>query len=160
MTVEAMEESYPITEVTVHDGDTVHCRARMHKIIAVPVEMATSILGIRVELEKAEIVLHGSVPLAVRISGVDTPEIRGSQKAAGLVVKDLVARWFARYRNAELVFTCRDKYAGRTVGDFRVPGTNHTLSHYLLSHGLAKPYSGGRKQKWTRAELQAIMEKA
>ncbi|HUT92501.1 MAG TPA: hypothetical protein VMY37_23610 [Thermoguttaceae bacterium] len=152
-------ESYPVRDVAVHDGDTVRCRVRMVKRIKLPVELATSILGIAIELEEAEIVLRGSVPTAVRVAGVDTPEMRGDQRPAGEFVKAAVIDWFLSNGPCEIIFECRDKYAGRTVADFRSAKGGELLSEFLIRKKLAKPYDGGTKQAWTKGELKAIVER-
>ena len=150
-------EIYPVLNVDPYDGDTVKCRVRMTKRIKLPVEVATSILGIEIELDSAEIVLRGTVPTAVRVVGVDTPEMHGEHRAAGEIVKAAVIDWFAANGPCEIVFECRDKYAGRTVGDFRSRRGGESLAEFLLREKLAKPYDGGTKSPWTAAELAAII---
>jgi hypothetical protein len=56
----------------------------------------------------------------------------------------------------------RDKYSDRFIGDiiWENGGVEVRLSEFLLKHKLAKPYTGGRKQKWTDEELQAIVDAA
>ena len=154
-----MTESYKVTDIDAYDGDTVRCRVRMVKRIKLPTELATSILGVAIELEEAEIVLRGSVPTAVRVVGVDTPELRGDQREAGEFVRAAVIDWFLSNGPCEIIFECRDKYAGRTVADFRSLAGGELLSEFLLREKLAKPYDGGTKQAWTKAELKAIVER-
>ena len=155
-------ELYHVTDIDVYDGDTVRCRVRMVKRIKLPVELATTILGIEIELEEAEIILRGTVPTAVRVAGVDTPEIRGEQgeqREAGEIVKLAVIDWFAANGPTDILFHCRDKYAGRTVGDFYSKRGGESLGTFLVRKKLAKPYDGGTKEPWTKQELDAILER-
>ena len=151
-------ETYHVTNIDVIDGDTVRAVAKLVKRISLPVQVTTSILGIEMKLHDAEIVLRGTVPLVVRVAGVDTPEMHGEQRAAGEVVKAAVIDWFAENGPCEIVFGCRDKYAGRTVGDFHSRSGGESLSRFLLREKLAKPYDGGKKERWTAAELAAISQ--
>lgn len=94
------------------------------------------------------------------VTGIDTPELRGEQREAGEAVKQVVIDWFREAGSVAIEFCARDKYAGRTVADFR-PITRKAarLSEYLVQHGYAKRYDGGRKEPWTARELEAICKK-
>jgi len=132
------DESYSVTGWSVYDGDTIN----------VTLEATVEVLGIEITL---------SVPVAARVAGVDTPELRGKrQRAAGEVAKQVATRWFKRHEadGIAFVFQERDKYAGRVVGDFHSLGD--TLSGYLLDRTVAKPYDGGTKAEWTDEELKQI----
>lgn len=76
--------------------------------------------------------------MLVRLWGIDTPEIRGTTKAAGLVSK---ARLEELVLNKKLVLQSRvyndtDKY-GRCLGVLIVDGVN--ANDTLLKEGLAAP---------------------
>jgi len=150
-------ETYRVSNIETIDGDTARCTARMVKKIKLPVDLVTSILGIEIALHDAEIVLRGTVPLVVRIAGVDTPEMHGEHRAAGEVVKRLVVEWFLANGPCVVEFTSRGKYAGRTVGDFRSSRGGESLGAFLLREKLAKPYDGGTKSPWSETELAAIV---
>ena len=136
------DESYTVTAWSVYDGDTIN----------VTLAATVEVLGIEMTL---------SVPVAARVAGVDTPELRDKrQRAAGDVAKGVAIEWFltrsVKKDGIVFVFQERDKYAGRVVGDFYCG--EGSLSGYLLGCGVAKPYDGGKKAEWTDNELQEIVE--
>ena len=88
--------------------------------------------------------------IAIRILGIDTPEIKGKcKKEKTLAIK---ARDFARKAlfNAEVVIVKnlkRDKYF-RLLADVYFDNTN--LASALLENGLAVSYSGKKKSSWCK----------
>lgn len=98
---------------------------------------------------KARIEIWPSVEVitAVRLKGIDTPEIRG--KCAAEREKALAARERLRsllvgsvvISNVEL-----DKFAGRVDATVTVDGKN--VGDTLVSEGLARVYTGGTRQGW------------
>ncbi len=110
---------YPIVTVTsVYDGDTL-----------------TSVidLGFSVRTKRS-----------IRIVGIDTPEVRGDQRPAGLIVRDycreIVLGCDNRYYYSH---TAKDKY-GRALGDVWLPG-HGWLGQHLIENHMALPYLGGTK---------------
>ena len=86
--------------------------------------------------------------IAVRVSGVDTPEIRGkcaSEKALAQKAKAFVLTKFQNAEAVELRNIQRGKYF-RLVANVYIDG--ESLTDALLSNGLAYPYDGGTKQTW------------
>lgn len=90
-----------------------------------------------------------------RYSDIDTPELR---TAAGKQVRDVSNDWHShniehmRAESSEL-----DKF-GRSLG---TPHNGHErLSQLLLDKQLARPYTGGRRQKWPEQQLDAIERRA
>ncbi len=89
-----------------------------------------------------------TIRTAVRVRGIDTPEIRGkcnAEKAQAIEARDL-----ARAIVGERV-TLRDvtlgKYAGRVVADvYAADGL--TLADVLIGSGLGREYDGGRREGW------------
>ena len=84
---------------------------------------------------------------AVRVDGVDTPEIRGMCQAE----KDMAvrARDFVRATvgaQVQLTSVRLGKYAGRVVADVWVDGRK--LSDLLIAENLGRPYHGGRREVW------------
>lgn len=124
---------YPVKEFTVRDGDTIK-----------------TVLDLG---------FYAQTTGSCRVAGVDTPELKTE---AGRLVKGAVESWFAEMamRDLRCVSLGRDKFGGRFVGTFVEVGQAQTLSHWLLSHGLARPYDGGRKQPWTDSELAEICRRA
>jgi micrococcal nuclease len=88
------------------------------------------------------------VVTAVRLAGVDTPELRGKCAA------ETVAAQAARKRLAELLTgklvtisaVKPDKYRGRV--DARVTVDGQDVAQQLLAEGHARPYAGGARLGW------------
>ena len=87
------------------------------------------------------------VVTAVRIRGIDTPEIKGkcpAEKAAALEAK---ARLAVLLNGAIIVSEIKpDKYSGRVDADVTVDGKS--VAAILIAEGLARPYTGGARQGW------------
>lgn len=92
----------------------------------------------------------------MRLYGVDTPELRGEQYEAGIIVRDLVKELLLD--EPELAITTHKdesgKY-GRLLVDIHIPDVGD-LANYLVSLGYAKRYTGGTKEPWTAEELNFI----
>lgn len=96
----------------------------------------------------------------VRIGGVDTPEVRGEEKSAGIPVTAVVQQWFDEQKDSSIycIVTHKGKYAGRCIGDFMCEG--QTLSQYILANQLAHVYNGQKREKFTEEELIMIGKRA
>jgi endonuclease YncB( thermonuclease family) len=87
------------------------------------------------------------VQTAVRVRGIDTPEIKGkcqSEKDAALRARERLRSLLTgdvSVSNIEL-----DKYAGRVDADVRAGGVN--VADVLVAEGLARRYNGGVRQPW------------
>jgi endonuclease YncB( thermonuclease family) len=98
----------------------------------------------RVNLQCDYDVLCNNLP--VRVSGIDTPEIKtkdGCEKRAAKKAKAFT-QTFLKGKNIELKNCKRDKYF-RLLCDVFADGKN--LAEEILNAGLAVPYDGGTKQK-------------
>jgi len=73
----------------------------------------------------------------IRIAGIDTPEVRGPERVAGLAVKEMVETFFPVGTKTVVRVDGRGKY-GRWIGDIDMVGKPYTLGKYLLLWGLAK----------------------
>lgn len=92
------------------------------------------------------------VPLdaaAVRVRGVDAPEMRGECQAE----RDLAARarslTVSAIIGAERIEFCEpewDRYGGRVVATVRIDGRD--LAELLIAAGVARIYDGGRREPW------------
>lgn len=89
--------------------------------------------------------------VTLRLAGLDTPEVTGASKAAGLAVRDWVSR---RLRQAKVLTVQSlevDKY-GRSLAILYLDGK--PLNDDLVARGMALPYNGGnRTGTWTAAAL-------
>ena len=101
--------------VRVIDGDTV---------------MATVDLGFR-----------ASITLDFRLSGIDTPEMRGASHDAGIAARDYLAMRLTSSVDVA-VQSSKDKY-GRYLGEFTVDGVS--INQEMISKGFAVAYNGGSK---------------
>ena len=96
----------------------------------------------------------------LRLYRVDTPELRGNHRKAGLVVRDFVRELILG--KTVVINTQRDKTGkyGRLLVDIQIisdDGHIHEdLSELLINKGYAKPYFGGKKDEWRTEELEAI----
>ena len=85
---------------------------------------------------------------AVRVVGVDTPEIRGkcpSEKTLALEARDFVREIIGQ----EVILTGvkHGLYAGRVIARVRLSdGTD--LAEVLIQKGLGRPYDGGTRLGW------------
>lgn len=85
--------------------------------------------------------------IAIRVSGVDTPEIRGKcleEVKLAKQAKQFTFDFLRSSRIIELRNVTRGKYF-RIVAD--VYGDDKSLTAALIGSGLAVPYDGGRKSK-------------
>ena len=91
----------------------------------------------------------------IRVYGIDTPEIRGEQHDAGIIVRDYVRKLIL---NKEVILTTqRDKTGkyGRLLASIQIG--NSDLGEHLLAMGYAKPYDGGKKDEWSMEEIDKII---
>jgi endonuclease YncB( thermonuclease family) len=113
-----------------HDGDTITVRIQdVHPLIG----------------EK----------IAVRIAGIDTPEMHSSdscERSAAKRAQVLVAATLKKAERIDLLALQRDKYF-RILADVRADG--ESLAEVLLLNGLAYVYNGGTKKKinWCEAAV-------
>jgi hypothetical protein len=119
----------------------------------------------------------------LRVEGLDTPETRTKdalEKEAGL----LVSKWVAAVTPLNLTVLSKklDKY-GRILGNLIWPVTLYalddtswtamksdiisqaaadgpymSLSYLLISSGMARPYDGGTRKRWTKTRLREIIQ--
>lgn len=118
---------YEAEIVEVIDGDTI---------------VADIDLGFRIWLR------HESL----RLWGVDTPEVRGAEKAAGLEVRDLVASWLPVGQKT-LIRTLEDNVGGDRTGSLHrylvvvcPEGWSESVNARLLREGLAELSTGSKKE--------------
>ena len=86
--------------------------------------------------------------IGVRLSGIDTPEIRGKcdiEKSRAKLVRDFVRDLHSQATTIELKNCERGKYF-RLVCDVFLDGEN--LSEILIERGYARMYDGGKRESW------------
>jgi endonuclease YncB( thermonuclease family) len=86
--------------------------------------------------------------IAIRLNGVDTPEIRGKckyEKDLAVKARDFVRNKLANAKEIKLTKLQRGKYF-RVVADVMVDGVS--LEQELLENKLAYKYTGGKKSSW------------
>ena len=88
--------------------------------------------------------------IAIRVNGVDTPEIRGKcqyEKNLALKARDFVRGKLANAKEIKLTNLQRGKYF-RVVANVVVDGVS--LEQELLDNKLAYRYDGGKKLSWCK----------
>lgn len=87
------------------------------------------------------------VVTAVRIRGIDTPELKGKCPAEKAMALEAKARLAVLLNGqVQLLHVEPDKYSGRVDADVSVNGKS--VAAVLIAEGLARPYTGGARQGW------------
>jgi endonuclease YncB( thermonuclease family) len=100
----------------------------------------------KVDIDSFPEIIGDNMP--IRICGIDTPEIRGTNgkiKALALKARDHLHKRLLSSQNVELRNIKRGKYF-RIIADVYVEGVD--IGNEMISLGYAKPYSGGSRPKW------------
>lgn len=109
--------------VKVRDGDTVEVEAYVW-----PLQM---------------------VRVAVRLRGIDAPELHGKcpgERAAAELARDRLAALVAG-QSVSLTKVSGDKYFGRVLADLAMPG-GEDAARLLLKERLVVPYAGHKRRDW------------
>lgn len=89
------------------------------------------------------------VTTAVRIQGVDTPELRGKceqERVLAGKAKDALFAILSAGKTITLRNVDDDKYSGRVVADVFVDG--EPVADKLIKRGFARLYGGGKRLPW------------
>lgn len=89
------------------------------------------------------------VEVAVRLAGIDTPEIRGKcdrERDLAQKARDSLTQWTASGR-VLLKDVTYDKYGGRAIALVET-SEGQDIAANLIKAGLAYPYEGRTKQGW------------
>jgi endonuclease YncB( thermonuclease family) len=94
-----------------------------------------------------------SIETAVRISGIDTPELKSHADCIGEAEQGDRAKRFATAAFAgqvvSLIGVEEDKYGGRVIASVTRASDGADWSTLLLASGLARPYTGvGPRPTW------------
>lgn len=92
-----------------------------------------------------------------RFSGINAPEVTGTEKLGGLAVKAFVDKWlayeasFIQLHSHEL-----DKFAGRCLGD--IVSNGQSLVLILIALGVVKEWNGrGKRPVFSQGEIERII---
>ncbi len=86
--------------------------------------------------------------ISVRINGIDAPEIRTKnkcEKSLGLKAKHALVDFIGK-RQVFVLNIRQGKYAGRVLADVLAEG--ESVADYMISHGYAREYHGGKRAGW------------
>jgi len=96
----------------------------------------------------------------VRISGLDTPELRGGasleQSAAEIVRDELMKMILNKY--VRIKVQGNDKY-GRLLADIWLDEDSDSINKWLLDNKYAIPYDGGKRSVFQNEFLMAIIRR-
>jgi endonuclease YncB( thermonuclease family) len=90
-----------------------------------------------------------AITTRVRLRGIDAPEMKarcGEERAKAEAARDAL-RTLLDQGDVGISRVSLDKYGGRVVADASTRATPD-VSAALLDAGLARPYSGGRRDGW------------
>ena len=93
-----------------------------------------------------------TIRIAVRINGIDTPEIRGlcdAEKELAKRARDYVRATVGDH--VQLTNVTMGKYAGRVIADVLL-ADGRSLAALLIAEGLGREYDGGRREGWCDGE--------
>ncbi len=93
-----------------------------------------------------------TIRTAVRVSGIDTPEIRGlcdAEKELAKRARDYVRATVGDH--VQLTNVTLGKYAGRIIADVAL-ADGRSLAALLITEGLGREYDGGRRKGWCDGE--------
>src|SRR5690606_16495125 len=98
---------------------------------------------------RAHIWIGQAVETAVRLQGINAPELRGdceAERRLAAAARDYLARLVAGGK-VRLRDIAQDKYGGRVVARIDDP-SGRDIGAALVAAGLARPYDGGKRHKW------------
>lgn len=102
------------------------------------------------------------IEVGLRLEGIDTPEVNSShgleQEAA---YRSEVFLGQLIEKEELIVKTKKNDMYGRYIGTLFIKGPHEcvNVNNFMLNHGLARKYDGGRRKKWTDEELNVIINK-
>jgi len=108
--------TYKATIIDVYDGDT-----------------ATAVvdLGMRI-----------STIIRIRFNGINTPEVRGDGKEAGMIARDRVRNLILGKEVVIKTYKDKQEKYGRWLADVYLPNEETSINQLLVSEGLAVAYIG------------------
>lgn len=137
-----MQFTYKVANYHVIDGDSVRCKLILKEL---SIDLGFH-FGLNISATRDKV--------NCRIQSIDAPE---RNTDAGKAVAQVVFDWLSQEKDLWFVSEKLDKY-GRALGYF-TDRENDSLPDFLLDHGLARPYDGGKREEWTAQELWDIEER-
>lgn len=93
-----------------------------------------------------------TIEIAVRLRGIDAPELRGAcdaERKAAVAARDRL-RDLLSSGTVQLHAVAGDKYFGRVLAALSTDG-HSDVATTLIAEGLVDPYDGGRRHDWCAA---------
>lgn len=125
-----MDYTYDGTCVRVIDGDTVVLR--LAKTFTLDVDFGFHV--------KDTMALTKSAEITFRLNGINTPEVVGASKTAGLAAKTALEGMIVG-KSLRVVSHKPDKY-GRWLADIYVQGETASVNQRMIDGGFALPWDG------------------
>lgn len=125
-----MDYTYEGTCVRVIDGDTVVLR--LAKTFTLDVDFGFHV--------KDTMALTKSAEITFRLNGINTPEVVGASKTAGLAAKAALEGMIVG-KSLRVVSHKPDKY-GRWLADIYVQGETASVNQRMIEGGFALPWDG------------------
>ena len=101
---------------------------------------------------RIQVWLGQTIQTRVRISGIDTPELRGKcdaeKQLAEQARQEVVT--LLKHKTVQLYNIKYGKFAGRILADAVTPA-GQKIDVHLIDAGLARPYHGAKRQTWCAA---------
>ncbi len=124
--------------------------ARAREILAGPIaaEVVRTVDGDTLEV-RAKVWLRQEITVAVRIRGIDAPEMRARCPREKEMAEAATAALAAAVEghDVRLVRIEDDKYGGRVLADV-VMDSGASLAEAMLASGLVRAYQGGTREAW------------
>ena len=138
MSASEPQYTYAATLVRVVDGDTVVLDLKMDYLLEAD-------FGFYI---KDKIVFSKTSVQTFRLSGIDTPEVVGTEKNLGLLAKQALQEMLEKASSIKVVSHGKDKY-GRWLGTIFADliteenqQTTVNINEWLVASGFARPYIG------------------
>ena len=138
MSASEQKYTYNASLVRVVDGDTVVLDLKMDYVLEAD-------FGFYI---KDKIVFSKTSVQTFRLSGIDTPEVVGTEKNLGLLAKQALQEMLGKASSIKVVSHGKDKY-GRWLGTIFADliteenqQTTVNINEWLVASGFARPYIG------------------
>ena len=83
---------------------------------------------------------HTKVQLRIRLYGINTPELRGASREAGLLARDRVNKLVLGKEVILKTFKDKQEKYGRWLANVYLPGSEQSVNELLVEEKLAIPF--------------------